>query len=71
MDYATLSLTDVTSGLDDVRREAQETFGGLDVRQLNWRPDAVRWSVAQCFDHLLKAIALSSRKDARTECACW
>lgn len=55
MDYATLSLADVRRGLDNVARETQATFGGLDAQQLNWRPDAARWSVAQCFDHLLMA----------------
>ena len=55
MDYATLSLADVRSGLDSIARETQSTFGGYDARQLNWRPDATRWSVAQCFDHLLTA----------------
>src|SRR5262245_38515647 len=55
MDYATLSLTDVRSGLDDIARETQSVFGGLDARQLNWRPDTTRWSVAQCFEHLLLA----------------
>ncbi len=55
MDYATLSLADVRTGLDSIAREAQTTFGGFDARQLNWRPDPARWSVAQCFDHLLAA----------------
>jgi hypothetical protein len=55
MDYATLSLADVKTGLDDIARETQSTFGGLTVRQLNWRPDATRWSVGQCFEHLLLA----------------
>jgi len=55
MDYATVSLADVRNGLESIAREAQATFGGLDARQLNWRPDAARWSVAQCFDHLLTA----------------
>jgi len=55
MDYATLSLADVRSGLDLIAQETQARFGGFDVRQLNWRPDAARWSVAQCFDHLLTA----------------
>jgi hypothetical protein len=36
-------------------QETQATFGGFDARQLNWRPDAARWSVAQCFEHLLTA----------------
>src|SRR5262249_49992923 len=28
-------------------------YGGLRAMQLNWKPGADRWSVAQCFDHLL------------------
>jgi hypothetical protein len=55
MDYTTLSLAEVRTGLDDIARETRATFGGLDARQLNWRPDAARWSVAQCFEHLLTA----------------
>jgi hypothetical protein len=55
MDYATLSLADVTSGLAAVARETRATFGGLDARQLNWRPTVAQWSIAQCFDHLLTA----------------
>jgi hypothetical protein len=53
VDYTKLSLTDVRSGLQDVMRQTQATFGAYDARQLNWRPDATRWSVAQCFEHLL------------------
>ena len=55
MDYATLSLAEVRTGLEGVARETHTTFGGLDAGQLNWRPDAARWSVAQCFEHLLTA----------------
>ena len=55
MDYTTLSLAEVKTGLDDVAQETQATFGGFEARQLNWRPDATRWSVAQCFEHLLTA----------------
>jgi hypothetical protein len=61
MDYATLSLAAVKTGLDDIARETQSTFGGLDARQLNWRPDATRWSVAQCFEHLFLANQLMFR----------
>src|SRR6187401_3489867 len=61
MDYASLSLAEVSSGLETTVREAHATFGGLDPRQLNWRPDAARWSVAQCFDHLLTANRLMFR----------
>lgn len=39
--------------LDAIARDAASVFGGLDERQLNWRPTATSWSVAQCFDHLL------------------
>jgi hypothetical protein len=53
MDYATLSLAGVRAGLEDVAREAQAVFSGFTVGQLNWKPDAGQWSVAQCFDHLL------------------
>jgi len=55
MDYTTLSLADVTAALDDLARETEASFGGLSERELNWRPTATQWSVAQCFDHLLTA----------------
>ena len=55
MDYATLSLAEVRLGLETTARDTQATFGVFDARQLNWRPDTARWSIAQCFDHLLTA----------------
>ena len=55
MDYTTLSLAQVQAGLEAVATETQATFGRLDARQLNWRPDATRWSAAQCLEHLLAA----------------
>jgi hypothetical protein len=33
--------------------ETRVGFGGLTARQLNWKPGADQWSVAQCFDHLV------------------
>ena len=33
--------------------EAREVFGALTPAQLNWKPSAERWSVGQCFDHLI------------------
>jgi len=71
MDYATLSLADVKSGLEEINREAQATFGGFDAQQLNWRSDAARWSVAQCFDHLLTAnqLMLQAAEVALTDAA--
>ena len=53
MDYTRLTLAEVRTELHEIAREAQEVFGALDARQLNWRPDETRWGVAQCFEHLL------------------
>jgi hypothetical protein len=61
VDYTTLSLVAVRTGLDEVVCDTQATFGGLDSRQLSWRPDATRWSVAQCFEHLLAANSVMFR----------
>ena len=38
---------------DAVAVDAEKVFGGLSKEQLNWKPAPERWSVAQCFDHLL------------------
>ena len=53
MRYTTLSLNAVSDALRDIALETRETFGTLDEEQLNWRPDATRWSIAQCFEHLV------------------
>lgn len=53
MDYTTLTLAEAGAALDEIARESQAAFGGLNSRQLNWRPDETRWGVAQCFEHLL------------------
>jgi len=55
VDYTTLSLAEVRAGLESMAQETRATFGGFDARQLNWRADAARWTVAQCFEHLLTA----------------
>jgi hypothetical protein len=61
VDYTTLSLAEVAGGLDEVARDAQQTFGALTPGQLNWQPDATRWSVGQCFEHLCIANDLMGR----------
>ena len=48
MDFRTV-ITKAT----DVANAAKTTFGHLTPSQLNWKPSAERWSVAQCFDHLI------------------
>src|SRR5262245_42453218 len=66
MSYTTLPLAEVTSALLSVARDTQATFGRFGARELNWRPDNRRWSVAQCFQHLLTAngLVLQSAQDA-------
>ena len=42
--------------LDELRavtEDARSVFGGLSAAQLNWKPSPERWSVGQCFDHLI------------------
>jgi hypothetical protein len=51
--YTTLPLAGVAAEFTATARDTHSTFGHLDEQQLNWRPDATSWSVAQCFDHLL------------------
>jgi hypothetical protein len=36
-----------------IAAEAERTFGQLTREQLNWKPGADQWSVAQCFEHLI------------------
>ena len=36
-----------------IANDARQVFGSLSPSQLNWKPSAERWSVAQCFDHLI------------------
>ncbi len=47
-------VTNITSRLSDITRDARESFGPLASAQLNWKPSADSWSVAQCLDHLIK-----------------
>ena len=62
MDYTTLTLAETQAQLEGIARDAQEMFGALTPRQLNWRPDEQRWGVAQCLDHLLTANQLMVEK---------
>jgi hypothetical protein len=55
MDYTTLSLSDLVTEFGAMARDTHAVFGSLSEHQLNWQSEATRWSVAQCFDHLLIA----------------
>jgi len=53
MDYLKADLPSLIAAANNLAAETKSTFGGLTPAQLNWKPSAERWSVAQCFDHLL------------------
>lgn len=46
-------LANLIASANNIASEAKSTFGHLTPSQLNWKPGADRWSVAQCFDHLI------------------
>jgi len=50
----TLELPALIAEANAIAADAQRTFGPLDREQLNWRDRASQWSVAQCFEHLIK-----------------
>jgi hypothetical protein len=39
--------------LEQIAAAARQTFGHLNVVQLNWQPSPGEWSIAQCFEHLI------------------
>lgn len=53
MDYQTADLRSLIAAANNIAAETKSTFGRLSPSQLNWKPSAERWSVAQCFEHLL------------------
>jgi hypothetical protein len=51
------SLSGLVSAATTIADQTLSDFGDLTPRQLNWKPRAEQWSVAQCFDHLVTANA--------------
>ena len=47
------SLTTVVGEARLVATETQRAFGRLSAPQLNWKPTADDWSIAQCLDHVI------------------
>jgi hypothetical protein len=75
-DFTRLTPSAMRAELDAIARDAQLEFGALDSSALNWRPDATRWSIAQCLEHLLLAngamfAALDATLDARQPASVW
>ena len=48
----------VTRELKAIADESVSLFGSLSGEQLNWQPAPKKWSVAQCFDHLITTHSL-------------
>ncbi len=39
--------------IEAVSQQVQTTFGPMNAAQLNWKPAAEKWSIAQCLHHLI------------------
>jgi hypothetical protein len=48
-----LTLQEITKNLELVSQKVENTFGGLSVQQLNWKPTPEKWSVGQCIKHII------------------
>jgi hypothetical protein len=55
MDYQNADLSSLIAATNSIAAETHDTFAHLTPAQLNWKPSAERWSVAQCFDHLINS----------------
>lgn len=42
-----------TNKIDDITNTFKAVFGNLSAEQLNWKPNAQTWSIAQNIDHLI------------------
>lgn len=46
-------MNEIITELEKISENTKKTFGNLSPEQLNWKPSAESWSVAQCFEHLI------------------
>lgn len=46
-------LLSLAAEADALAIHVQTRFGSLSERQLNWKPDSERWSIAQCLHHII------------------
>ena len=53
MDYQNLTLSQIFDEAEAIAGDAKTLFGRLNSQQLNWKPAADSWSVAQCLEHLI------------------
>jgi hypothetical protein len=52
--YTGAQLDDLLAEAEAVARDTRAAFAGLTPGQLNWKPHPERWSVGQCYEHLMK-----------------
>ncbi len=45
----------VVKEIETIAVDTERVFGELSPAQINWKPSAERWSVGQCFEHLVAA----------------
>lgn len=53
-----MSLPELLNEAEAIAHDVQAAFSQLNVEQLNWKPNADSWSVAQCLDHLITSNGL-------------
>ncbi len=46
-------LISLATEAETLATHVQKRFGGLSVAELNWKPNAERWSIAQCLHHII------------------
>lgn len=51
-------IEDVMADLAKIAEDAKQSFGPLSAQQLNWKPAAKSWSIAQCLDHVITTHSL-------------
>jgi hypothetical protein len=51
-------LSGLIEQLDAIVLDARAVLDGLTAEQVNWRPDAQRWSIGQCLDHVARTVRL-------------
>lgn len=46
-------MIDLTLQIDETTNNFIQTFDGLDIEQMNWKPNSQTWSIAQNIDHII------------------
>jgi hypothetical protein len=49
-----IRLSELIAKAEQVRSNANAAFEALSAEQINWRPSAGQWSIAQCLEHLIR-----------------